>query len=342
MLVLGIESSCDESAAALLEFNDQGHTTVHAEAISSQNDLHAAYGGVVPELAAREHLRFLPLVVNKVLGASKPDLVAVTRGPGLKGCLLMGTHFAQGWAMARNLPLVGVNHIEGHLLAPLLDNPTLAPPYLALIVSGGHTEILRVDGLGRYTLVSRTIDDAAGEAFDKAANLLGFTYPGGATLAACADEFLSAGGQVDRELKLPKVMLHEPGFSFSGLKTAISLLIKKVSAEAKELPHGQKQQLAAVIQSAIIEVLLRKIEEARRNGCEKWPIAVSGGVSANKALRSALQARFSHSVYFPQARHCTDNAAMIAFAGGVRYLKDKTAHSDLAALSSWPVEEVRW
>ena len=225
--ILGIESSCDESAAAILQYEiDSSDVHIVSEFISSQVALHQSYGGVVPELAAREHLRNLPFVVSEVLDRAKlavKDLssIAVSRGPGLKGCLLMGLNFARGLALSATVPLIGVNHIEAHLLSARLDNPDLEYPFLALIVSGGHTEVHYVPEVGKYELIARTIDDAAGEAFDKSANLLGFPYPGGAALAALAGEASSS------RFKLPKVMRESEGFSFSGLKTAIALLVRK-------------------------------------------------------------------------------------------------------------------
>ncbi len=226
MIVLGIETSCDETAVALIRYGTDGRHELLGEIISSQNNIHEQYGGVVPELASREHLKNLPLLYDALLGKcqvdlSAVDLIGVTQGPGLKGCLLIGLSFGQGLAEASGKPMLGVNHIEGHLLAPRLDNPSLEFPYMCLIVSGGHTEILEVKGVGDYELVARTQDDAAGEAFDKSANLLSLPYPGGARLASLADSVTSS------RFKLPKVMREQAGFSFWGLKTAFLLLTKK-------------------------------------------------------------------------------------------------------------------
>ncbi len=337
MLVLAIETSCDETAIALLE---AGATVrvVH-EQISSQIVIHEQYGGVVPELAAREHLRNLPLMLHEMMGRKEVsldalDLIAVTRGPGLKGCLLIGLDFAKGLAVGKSKPLIGVNHIEGHVLAPMLDNPALQFPYVALIVSGGHTEILEVRGVGNYRLLARTIDDAAGEAFDKSANLLGLAYPGGAKLAALAD---GASGTVPREFELPKVMRDSDAFSFSGLKTAIALLIRRQQSllsnpEAKAL-------LAKSIQAAIVTTLVEKLEGAvRQTGITQ--VAVSGGVSANKALRAAVSAIPGVTAYLPAPVHCMDNAAMIGYTAIMRYGAGERGSLNMGALGRWPVEEM--
>lgn len=328
MLLLGIESSCDETALCLLEMKDDSWRIV-SEAISSQTEVHVEYGGVVPELAAREHLAHLPLLYEEVAAPHEEeiDALAVTVGPGLKGCLLTGALYAQGLSKGLDIPVYGVNHIEGHLLAPLLENPSLSFPYLALVVSGGHTEIHLVEGVGEYTLFSRTIDDAAGEAFDKSAHLLGFPYPGGPQLAALADSYTGEAGE-----PLPTVMKGKPGFSFSGLKTAIALRIQA----AGEVSGEERQKLAAVIQDGIVQSLIAKLEKAMEaTGCRT--LTVTGGVAANRSLRERV-AELSSDHFFPDMKHCMDNAAMIAFCAAKRLQVGQTLTQDLGVHPRWPVE----
>ena len=321
----------------MLEFDQNQRPAVLSEVIASQSHIHREYGGVVPELAAREHLSSLPLLSAKVLadtGTRMRDLsaIAVTRGPGLKGCLLMGFGFAQGLALSADLPLVGVNHIEGHALSPLLDNPDLDFPYLCLIVSGGHTEIQAVHGLGRYQLIARTGDDAAGEAFDKSANLLSFEYPGGASLAALADTVNHS------EFKLPKVMREAEGFSFSGLKTAISLLVKK---EAVRIQDPQvRAELAFAVQESIVDALVFKLKAALSAG-DYRRVAVCGGVAANQALRKRIQGLKGVDVYFPKLTHCMDNAAMIGMAGALRFLRSERLEAGGTVMPRWPLETLQ-
>lgn len=340
MRILALETSCDETAAALLEMQGPGVGSVLAEVISSQVALHAAYGGVVPELAAREHLSALPLVVDKVLQQSggtldTVDALVVTQGPGLKGCLLMGMGFARALALARGLPILGVNHIEGHVLVPLLDNPELKPPYLALVVSGGHTEIVLVREPGEYELMARTLDDAAGEAFDKSANLLGLPYPGGPRLATLADQFAARGEP--SPFTLPRVALAEPVFSFSGLKTAISLAVKR-SREALATDETLQGALAFTIQEAIVDALAIKVKQAvERSGIDR--VAVTGGVSANRRLRARL-AEDGYRVFAPTLPHCTDNAAMIGWAGAYRLFRGDGGHGLGDVRSRWPIETI--
>ncbi|MBN8548765.1 MAG: tRNA (adenosine(37)-N6)-threonylcarbamoyltransferase complex transferase subunit TsaD [Deltaproteobacteria bacterium] len=341
MLVLAIESSCDETAVALLDSASGQAVRLIDEVISSQTNIHELYGGVVPELAAREHLHNLPLLVDGIMQKTRVSwsdigLLAVTRGPGLKGCLLIGMDFAKGISVGTGIPLLGVNHIEGHVLAPMLDNPELHFPYLALIVSGGHTEIVAVRDVGSYSIVARTIDDAAGEAFDKSANLLGLAYPGGAKLAALAD---SATAAIPKEFELPKVMREAEGFSFSGLKTAIALLIKKKGAHIAQDPQAQAL-LAKSIQSSIVETLIHKLKLAiSQTGLRN--VALSGGVSANRALRAAAAAIPGVRVYTPSALHCMDNAAMIGYVGLKRFERGERNTLDISALSRWPVETLQ-
>ncbi|RMG42363.1 MAG: tRNA (adenosine(37)-N6)-threonylcarbamoyltransferase complex transferase subunit TsaD [Candidatus Dadabacteria bacterium] len=337
MNVVAIETSCDETALALLRFDDRGKAVVCDEKISSQTDLHKLYGGVVPELASRSHLKNLPVLYRALLDQTgikeqEIDLLAVTRGPGLKGCLLMGVDFVKGLALGLSKPFIGVNHIEGHIFSVMLDNPELNPPFLALVVSGGHTEIHMVLGLGCYQLIARTVDDAAGEAFDKSANLLGFEYPGGAALARLADSVNSTC------FELPRVMREAEGFSFSGLKTAISLLIRDNEKLIVSKPEV-KAELAHAIQEAIVDALTFKLLRAvKTSGCTR--VAVSGGVSANKRLRRVLKERNNLEVYFPEFKHTGDNAAMIGFVGGLRFLKGEQSRLDMEVLSRFPVEKV--
>lgn len=337
MYLLAIETSCDETAVALVESVAGQPPQLLAEEISSQVDLHQAYGGVVPELAAREHMRNLPLLVDKLLGSKRLRLqdcsaLAVTRGPGLKGCLLMGMCFAKGVAVATGADLIGVSHIEGHLLAPLMDNPQLEFPFLALIVSGGHTEIVEARGLGDYSVIARTIDDAAGEAFDKSANLLGFAYPGGAQIAALADKHAAS------RFKLPRVMREAEGFSFSGLKTAISLLIKKHQEYLQD--SAFRGELAYAIQESIVDALCFKLKQAvKATGMRR--VAVSGGVSANLFLRKKIGEMRGLSLFLPRSEHCMDNAAMIGYVGALRLARGDRMDLSADVRSRWPVEECR-
>jgi len=335
MYVLGIETSCDETALAILDCNQGKSPTVLAEEISSQSEIHEAYGGVVPELASREHLSNLPLLLDKVLkdsnlSLSDLSLICVTQGPGLKGCLLMGLGFAKGINQALGIPLVGVNHIEGHVFAPVLDNAECKPPFLSLVVSGGHTEILQVNAVGDYKVLSRTIDDAAGEAFDKSANLLGLQYPGGPRLAALADQVTSS------QFKLPRIMTTSDDFSFSGLKTAISLLISK-NSEALKNDSNVASAVAFSIQQAIVDELITKLKSAiKRTGLKT--VTVTGGVSANLRLRREVGELKGVKVYFPEQKHCMDNGAMIAFAGWQRFLKGERLSLEASVFNRWPLE----
>jgi len=336
MYLLAIETSCDETAVALLQMNGESVPKFLAEEISSQVELHESYGGVVPELAAREHLRNLPLLIDKVLentGIQLPQVnaIGVTRGPGLKGCLLIGLGIAKGISVAQKIPLLGINHIEGHMLVPLAENDDLEFPFLALVVSGGHTEILEIHGLGNYKLVARTIDDAAGEAFDKSANLLGFPYPGGAKLAAEADKHGST------EYSLPRVMRESEGFSFSGLKTAISLLIQTERDRLQD--SAVIGSLAYAIQESIVDALCFKLGDAvSRTGISK--VVVTGGVSANRFLRAKVEEMKGVRAYFPRPEHCTDNAAMIGYVACLRYQRGERSSLETDVLSRWPVETV--
>jgi N6-L-threonylcarbamoyladenine synthase len=314
VLILGIETSCDETGVALYDTA----AGLLAEALHSQVDLHAVYGGVVPELASRDHVRrLLPLVhaVRAQAGKSLADidLIAYTQGPGLAGALLVGAAVATGLGLALGRPVVGVHHLEGHLLSPLLSEPTPGFPFIALLVSGGHTQLMRVDAVGRYTLLGETLDDAAGEAFDKTATLLGLGYPGGPALARLAE----SGNAARFPLPRPMIASGDLDFSFSGLKTAVLTRVRALGA----LDEAARRDLAASFQAAIVDVLVAKCSAAlEREGLSS--LVVAGGVGANVALRARLtQAAAGRGarVHFPPLRLCTDNGAMIAFAAALKF-----------------------
>ncbi|MGN8159047.1 tRNA (adenosine(37)-N6)-threonylcarbamoyltransferase complex transferase subunit TsaD [Salinisphaera sp. RV14] len=329
--ILGIESSCDESAAAI--YSDAG---LQAHALHSQVALHADYGGVVPELASRDHIRkLLPLIERVRADAGHPELagIAYTRGPGLMGALLVGASVAAGLGMSLGLPVLGVHHMEGHLLSPLLEEPAPAFPYVALLVSGGHTLLVAVEGLGRYRLLGRSVDDAVGEAFDKSAKMLGLGYPGGPALAALAAEGDPAAHA------FPRPMLKRPGldFSFSGLKTAVMLAVK--AAEASRPAYAD---IAASFQQAVVDTLVAKCARAiQQTGMRR--LVVAGGVGANAALRAGLGERAAgdgFALYFPRQAFCTDNAAMIALTGYLRRGEFRPGIAPAAAVARWPLEDL--
>jgi N6-L-threonylcarbamoyladenine synthase len=313
MLILGVETSCDETGVALY---DAAAGRLLGHAVHSQVDMHEAYGGVVPELASRDHVRRLVPLTRNLLGKAgrKPaDLgaVAYTAGPGLAGALLVGASFAHALAAALGVPAIGIHHLEGHLLSPLLSARTPAFPFVALLVSGGHTQLMRVEGVGRYALLGETQDDAAGEAFDKTAQLLGLGYPGGPALSRLAER-----GTPGRH-RLPRPMLASGDleFSFSGLKTAVMLLVRGVE------PNEQfRADVARAFEDAIVEVLVAKCAQAMEvTGLTR--LVVAGGVGANRPLRAALDARAraaGFDVYYPEPELCTDNGAMIALAAALR------------------------
>jgi N6-L-threonylcarbamoyladenine synthase len=335
MLILGIESSCDETGVALVGWDEQGRAVIRGEILASQVELHEKYGGVVPELASREHMKSLPLLCDELFtqsgcSISDVDAIGVTCGPGLKGCLLTGVTFAQGIAASVDVPLVPVNHIEGHILSAELHEQALTPPYVALVVSGGHTELVLVEALGKYTVLCRTRDDAAGEAFDKSANLLGFGYPGGARLAALADTVDSS------RYKLPRVAREIPDFTFSGLKTAVLLTVERNRRELEQDPSALAE-MAWSIQDAILDPLVHKT--VREVSSRRVPLVVCGGVSANKALRKRLTERLSR-VYFPPMKHSVDNGAMIAYAAGRHIRADGPQSAPLVIRGRWPIEEL--
>lgn len=312
MLVLGIETSCDETGVALYhtERGLLGHR------LYSQVALHADYGGVVPELASRDHIRRVLPLTRELLadsGSTLDDLdgIAYTEGPGLAGALLVGASIAHGLAYALDIPALGLHHLEGHLLSPLLARPAPEFPFVALLVSGGHTQLMRVADVGDYELLGETVDDAAGEAFDKTAKLLGLGYPGGPALAKLA------GNGTPGRFKLPRPMLTsgDLNFSFSGLKTAVVMLVAQRTLDA-----GARADIAAEFQAAIADVLVAKsLAALDRTGLKR--LVVAGGVGANRLLRERLSEavrKKSAAVFYPEMEFCTDNGAMIAFAGALR------------------------
>ncbi len=316
MIVLGFESSCDETGVALV-CTERG---LLAHTLHSQVAMHAAYGGVVPELASRDHVRRVVPLTRQVLHQADLtlqdiDAIAYTAGPGLAGALLVGSSVAQSVAWSLNLPAIAIHHLEGHLLSPRMASPCPEFPFVALLVSGGHTQLLRVDEVGQYTLLGETLDDAAGEAFDKTAKLLGLGYPGGPALAKLAEQ-----GDAKR-IPLPRPMLHSHtlDFSFSGLKTAVLTRLKE--AELRGLADAQlRADLAAATELAIVEVLVAKSVAALEQTQLKR-LVVAGGVGANRLLRQLLTQRLGKrqvEVFFPPLELCTDNGAMIAFAAAQR------------------------
>jgi N6-L-threonylcarbamoyladenine synthase len=333
MRVLGIETSCDETGVAVYDTDRPGMAGLRAHAVYSQVDLHAEYGGVVPELASRDHVRkLLPLVRQTLaeadLGVDDLDGVAYTAGPGLVGALLVGAGVARSLAWALGRPAIGVHHMEGHLLAPLLEDPDLAPPFVALLVSGGHTQLVLVEAIGRYTLLGETLDDAAGEAFDKTAKLMGLPYPGGPRLAALAET--GTPGRFD----FPRPMTDRPGldFSFSGLKTRV-LLAWRDSAQDEAV----RADIARAFEDAVVDTLAIKCTRALdQTGCDT--LVVSGGVGANKRLRARLKeaaaARGGRAVFPPPAL-CTDNGAMIAFAGALRLVAGQHDDASVRVVPRW-------
>ena len=313
-LILGIETSCDETGIALYD-GDRG---LLSHTLHSQISLHNLYGGVVPELASRDHIkRIIPLIDNCFLQTTVSkydvDAIAYTAGPGLNGALLVGASVANGLAISLNKPVIPIHHLEGHLLSPLLGQKKPQPPFIALLASGGHSQIIMVKDIGKYILLGDTLDDAAGEAFDKTAKLLGLPYPGGHHIAELANHGIEA-------YKLPRPMLHsnDLNFSFSGLKTALAILIDKITSE-QELTLQIKKNIAKSIEEAITEVLVKKsVMALRKTGLNR--LVISGGVSANQTLRNKLDKIENIEVCYPPQNLCTDNGAMIALAGHTRFL----------------------
>ncbi len=321
MLILGIESSCDDAAAAVVETVRPGEVRVLSSTVANQDDIHRAYGGIVPELASRNHVVTLLPVIERSLGTAGHTLrdiegIAVTRGPGLVGSLLVGLMCAKGIAQSTGTPMVGVNHIVGHLLAPMLEHE-VEMPYLALVVSGGHTALFMVEDFGRYRRLGSTRDDAAGEAFDKVAKLMGLGYPGGKVI----DDLARSGNH--KRVKVPRARVRNApmDFSFSGVKTAIANFLA-----TEEGPATPQHDLAASFQEAVVDMLTRPtVEAARHTGVDT--VALTGGVAANSRLRArlaqALEAE-GRRLVAPSLKYCTDNAAMIAVAGSYRLLRGET------------------
>ncbi len=333
MRVLGIESSCDETGVAVYDTDLSGPAALRAHAVYSQIALHAEYGGVVPELASRDHVRKLLPLIRQTLGEAGMaigdiDGVAYTAGPGLVGALMVGAGVARSLAWALEVPAIGVHHMEGHLLAPLMEDDPPAPPFVALLVSGGHTQLVAVDAIGQYRLLGETLDDAAGEAFDKTAKMMGLPYPGGPQLAALAEQGRPGAFRFSRP------MTDRPGldFSFSGLKTQV-LLAWRDSDQSLQT----RADIARGFEDAVVDTLAikcgRALEAAGTN-----VIVVAGGVGANKRLRARLQemaARLGGRACFPRPALCTDNGAMIAFAGALRLQAGQHSPPDVDVTPRW-------
>lgn len=334
MRVLGIETSCDETGVAVYD-SEQG---LLAHRLYSQVELHADYGGVVPELASRDHVRKLIPLIKEVLAAANSQAqdingIAYTSGPGLAGALMVGALTGRSLAYAWNVPAIGVHHMEGHLLAPLLEENKPEFPFIALLVSGGHTQLLRVDGIGRYELLGESVDDAAGEAFDKVAKMLNLDYPGGPNVAKLAL-------QGNREaFNFPRPMLDRPGldFSFSGLKTSVLTAYKQTADYPDKLVD-----IAASFEAAIVDSLVRKCERAlKQTGLKR--LVMAGGVSANVRLRAQLQdlaQRKRWQVFYPSPVFCTDNGAMIAYAGCQRLMAGQQEGLGVTIRPRWPMVDL--
>ena len=324
-LTLGIETSCDDTGVAILKNDNE----VLCEFLSSQIKDHSRFGGVIPEFAARKHLEnLLPLIDAALkecnISGNDLNLIAVTHGPGLMGSLIVGVQTAKALSQVWNVPLIGVNHLEGHLFAPLVDSKDLEPPFLSLIVSGGHTEIIQVKNFGDYELLGETRDDAAGEAYDKAARILGLKYPGGPEI----DRLAKDGNPNAFDFPVPLRNTHEIEFSFSGLKTALLWQVKKFQEKGEDIPV---QDLCASFQRAVTEALIAKVNLAVKNtGIKK--VSASGGVSANSSLRKALISNKNFNAWLPELKRCTDNAVMIAMAGHNSWVRqDRTTFDEITA-----------
>ena len=339
MRILGIETSCDETGVAIYD-EEKG---LIANQLHTQIALHADYGGVVPELASRDHIRKLAPLLQAALQeahltAKDIDGIAYTSGPGLVGALLVGSTVARSLAYAWNVPAIGVHHMEGHLLAPMLEENPPHFPFVALLVSGGHTQLVRVDGVGRYELLGESIDDAAGEAFDKTAKLLGLDYPGGAALAR-----LALKGTPNR-FAFPRPMTDRPGldFSFSGLKTFAANTLHQVMKEEGELTEQSKADIAYAFQEAVVDTLAIKCKRAlKQTGLKR--LVIAGGVSANKQLRQTLadlMQQLGGEVFYPQPQFCTDNGAMIAYAGFLRLKQGQQQDLAIEVRPRWAMTEL--
>lgn len=343
MIILGLESSCDETGVAIYD-TSKG---LLSDLLHSQIKMHQEYGGVVPELASRDHIRRLVPLIRQCLEQadctlSDLDLIAYTQGPGLGGALLTASSLASGLAFALNKPLCPIHHLEGHLLSPMLGGEQPAFPYVALLVSGGHTQILKAEGVGRYELLGETVDDAAGEAFDKTASLLGLAYPGGPALA----ELAKLGNPQAFAFPRPMIRSEDLNMSFSGLKTAVALQCQKLGANGSGLTAKARADLAASFQAAVVEVLTSKsLQAMKRAHCST--LIVAGGVGANTLLRESLEKGVSTvngRVLFPPLKLCTDNGAMIAFAAAQKIQSaGATLHSSADGFSirpRWPLSQL--
>lgn len=336
MIILGIETSCDETGIALYD-TERG---LLSHALYSQVEMHREYGGVVPELASRDHIRrVLPLIDQTLLSAhcnlQEIDAIAYTQGPGLAGALLVGASIGAALSFALGIPALGIHHLEGHLLSPLLSTPSPCFPFIALLVSGGHTQLMQVDAMGQYKLLGETVDDAAGEAFDKTAKLLGLAYPGGPALSKLAQQGRSG------RFKLPRPMIHsgDLNFSFSGLKTAVLTLVNK-----HEITPQTCADIALAFQEAVVDVLTEKsLLALSRTGLTQ--LVVAGGVGANYQLRESLTSKAAAqgvAVFYPELEFCTDNGAMIAFAGAMRLQamnpENRVPESSFTVKARWDLE----
>jgi N6-L-threonylcarbamoyladenine synthase len=337
MLVLGIETSCDETGVAVYD-SQRG---LLADTLYSQVSIHASYGGVVPELASRDHIRkTLPLIQQVLAEAevSQPDLdgIAYTAGPGLIGALLVGASIGRSMGMGLGIPTLGVHHMEGHLLAPMLEDDPPAFPFVALLVSGGHTQLVQVEGIGRYTMLGESLDDAAGEAFDKVGKMLGLPYPGGPHVAALAEQ-----GQPG-QFNFPRPMVNRPGldFSFSGLKTYVRNTISKCQEQAGQLDQQTAADIAAAFEQAVVSTFVIKCRRAlEQTGLRS--LIIAGGVSANLRLREELGnmvESIGSRLYYAKPRYCTDNGAMIAYAGCQRLLAGQQDDLAISARPRWPLD----
>lgn len=339
MRVLGIETSCDETGIAIYD-SEQG---LLGDALYSQVEMHARYGGVIPELASRDHIRkTLPMIrqlmSERDISASSINGIAYTAGPGLIGALLVGASLGRALAMAWGVPAIGVHHMEGHLLAPMLEAEPPSFPFVALLVSGGHTQLVAVKGIGEYKLLGESLDDAAGEAFDKVGKMLGLAYPGGPRVAA-----LALKGTAGR-FEFPRPMVNRPGleFSFSGLKTAVKNALSEISREQGQVSEQDKADVALAFEEAVVQTLVIKCRRAlKESGLRS--LVIAGGVSANQRLRASLQemvAAQRSRLFYAQPRFCTDNGAMIAYAGCRRLLAGQHENLSIVAHPRWPLESL--
>lgn len=339
MKVLGIETSCDETGIALYDSNDG----LQAHVLYSQIALHQEYGGVVPELASRDHVRKIIPLIRQVMdeaGVSKGDIdaIAYTAGPGLVGALLVGASVGKSIAFGWGVPAIPVHHMEGHLLAPMLEDNPPEMPFLALLVSGGHTQLIGVDDFGQYTILGESLDDAAGEAFDKAAKMLGLGYPGGPAIAKAAES-----GVVGR-FDFPRPMIGKPGlnFSFSGLKTYCLNTIEDCVEAEGALTEQTRSDIAYAFQEAVVDTLVLKCKRAIKQA-KYSRLVIAGGVSANTLLREQLKKTMGGmgvKVYYPRVEFCTDNGAMIAFAGAKRLQAGAVADSGIRVKARWPLDQL--